>query len=374
MKAVGARLPRYDGLGPGHRADVVRRRRPRPGHALGEGAALAAPLGVDPARSTRARRRRIPASTRSSRTRDVPKNVHGHLEGARRARRRAAAGRRTRCATRASRSPPSPPSTRRRRSRRSTLIEVDYEEREPLFDMRKAFDPESPRIHPWARSSALRAAQPPPDPQGRRRVGVRRGRRDRPGRLPARRRSSTARSSRRSRSSCPRCTAGSTIYSCTQAMYFSMGVVAAHLEWPLNKLQVRRRDRRRRLRRQGRHGDRDDLRAARAQGPAAGQVALDARGGVPRLVDARALAHGDRGRGHERRLDPRPADDDAARRRRVHALLVLRADEARVPPHGRVHDPEPRLQRLRRLHEPRADDGDARLRRHLRVVRGRDCT
>src|SRR5207237_9245303 len=28
-----------------------------------------------------------------------------------------------------------------------------------------------------------------------------------------------------------------TVYSCTQAMYFSMGVVAAHLQWPLNKLK-----------------------------------------------------------------------------------------------------------------------------------------
>ena len=28
-----------------------------------------------------------------------------------------------------------------------------------------------------------------------------------------------------------------TIYSCTQAMYFSMGVVAAHLQWPLSKLK-----------------------------------------------------------------------------------------------------------------------------------------
>ena len=28
-----------------------------------------------------------------------------------------------------------------------------------------------------------------------------------------------------------------TVYSCTQAMYFSMGVVAAHLGWPLNKLK-----------------------------------------------------------------------------------------------------------------------------------------
>jgi CO/xanthine dehydrogenase Mo-binding subunit len=28
-----------------------------------------------------------------------------------------------------------------------------------------------------------------------------------------------------------------TIYSCTQAMYFSMGVVASHLQWPLNRLK-----------------------------------------------------------------------------------------------------------------------------------------
>jgi CO/xanthine dehydrogenase Mo-binding subunit len=28
-----------------------------------------------------------------------------------------------------------------------------------------------------------------------------------------------------------------TIYSCTQAMYFSMGVVAAHLQWPLSRLK-----------------------------------------------------------------------------------------------------------------------------------------
>ena len=79
-----------------------------------------------------------------------------------------------------------------------------------------------------------------------------------------------------------------TIYSCTQAMYFSMGVVAAHLAGAAEQAEVRRRHGRRRLRRQGRHGDRDDLRAARAEGAPAGQVALDARGGVPRLVDARA--------------------------------------------------------------------------------------
>ena len=49
-----------------------------------------------------------------------------------------------------------------------------------------------------------------------------------------------------------------TIYSCTQAMYFSLGVVAAHLQVPLNKTEVRRRHGRGRIRRQGRHRRRDD--------------------------------------------------------------------------------------------------------------------
>ena len=97
-----------------------------------------------------------------------------------------------------------------------------------------------------------------------------------------------------------------TIYSCTQALYFSMGVVAAHLQVPLNALKFVG----------GTVGGgfggkvdtatRDALRAARAEVGPTGALALDARGGVPLLVDARAVAHGDPGRGHERRLDPRP--------------------------------------------------------------------
>ena len=165
-----------------------------------------------------------------------------------------------------------------------------------------------------------------------------------------------------------------TIYSCTQALYFSMGVVAAHLEWPLNRLKfvggtVG-----------GGFGGKVDTaaetvsRARRAEVRPPGEVALDARGGVPLLVDPRAVAHGDRRRGHEGRLDPRPQDADAPRLGRVRALLAVRRDEAQLPPHRRVHDPEPALRRLRRLHEPRADDGDARLRRHVGLVRDRDCT
>ena len=50
-------------------------------------------------------------------------------------------------------------------------------------------------------------------------------------------RSSTLRSRPRSARSCPEPNGRLTIYSCTQALYFSMGVVAAHLQVPLNKLK-----------------------------------------------------------------------------------------------------------------------------------------
>jgi hypothetical protein len=84
------------------------------------------------------------------------------------------------------------------------------------------------------------------------------------------------------------------------------------------------------------------------------------------------VAHGARRRRYERRLAARPEDDHAPRRRRLHAVLVVRRHEALLPPHGRLHDPEPALRRLRRLHEPLADLGDARIRRHVRVLCRRD--
>ena len=74
----------------------------------------------------------------------------------------------------------------------------------------------------------------------------------------------------------------------------------------------RRRHRRRRLRRQGRHRHRDDVRPARPEVGQAREVALDAGGGVPLLVDAGAVAHRDRRRGDEGRLDPRAQDADVA--------------------------------------------------------------
>ena len=118
-------------------------------------------------------------------------------------------------------------------------IEIEYEERPTLFDVRKAFDEDAPKIHPWGnwyphfegemdrrqirkgdidasfeqadkivsgvyRPAAIehvpletQVALVVPEPDGR-----------------------------------------LTIYSCTQALYFSLGVVTAHLQVPLNKIKL----------------------------------------------------------------------------------------------------------------------------------------
>ena len=118
-------------------------------------------------------------------------------------------------------------------------IKIDFDEKPALLDVRKAFDPDAPVIHQWGnwyphfeaemdrrqirkgdidwafdnadtivqgvyRPAAIehcpvetQVCQVVPEPSGR-----------------------------------------LTIYSCTQALYFSMGVVAAHLQVPLNKLKV----------------------------------------------------------------------------------------------------------------------------------------
>jgi CO/xanthine dehydrogenase Mo-binding subunit len=118
-------------------------------------------------------------------------------------------------------------------------IDIGYDERPALFDVRQAFDAEAPKIHQWGnwyphfedemdrrqirkgdiaaaferadvivqgvyRPAAIEHApietqvcQVVPEPDGR-----------------------------------------LTIYSCTQALYFSLGVVAAHLQVPLNKLKI----------------------------------------------------------------------------------------------------------------------------------------
>src|SRR5215210_7912031 len=117
------------------------------------------------------------------------------------------------------------------------LIEIEYEERPAFFDIRKAMDDDWPKIHQWG----------PVYPH----FGSYNHRRVRKGDIDAafERADTIVEGVYRPQAieHCPiepqtalvvpEANGRLTIYSCTQAMYFSMGVVAAHLQWPLNKLK-----------------------------------------------------------------------------------------------------------------------------------------
>src|SRR3954471_8121252 len=117
-------------------------------------------------------------------------------------------------------------------------VELDLEERPALFDIRKAADPDAPQIHHWGnwyphfeaemdvrqiRKGSIEEAFEKAD---RIVSGV-----YRPAAIehvPMEPQTALV---------VPEPSGRLTIYSCTQALYFSMGVVAAHLQWPLNKLK-----------------------------------------------------------------------------------------------------------------------------------------
>ena len=118
-------------------------------------------------------------------------------------------------------------------------ITADFDERPVLLDVRKAFDAESPRIHQWGNWYTHFEG-------GMDRRQIRKGsiedafdRADlivtgvyRPAAIehvPVETQVCQV---------VPEANGRLTIYSCTQALYFSMGVVAAHLQLPLNRLKV----------------------------------------------------------------------------------------------------------------------------------------
>ncbi len=117
-------------------------------------------------------------------------------------------------------------------------IEIEYEERPALLDVRKAFDPDAPRVHQWGNWY-------PHFEGGLDRRQIRKGDIDaafaradvivqgvyRPAAIehvPLETQTCQV---------VPEPNGRLTVYSCTQALYFSMGVVAAHLQQPLNKLK-----------------------------------------------------------------------------------------------------------------------------------------
>jgi CO/xanthine dehydrogenase Mo-binding subunit len=235
MKAVGARLPRYDGVGhvTGRTrfVDDVR----VPGTLWAK--ALRSPYphaGITHIDTSKAEQH--PGVHAVITHEDVPRNVYGHLEGL------GVPADEPLLAEDDVRYEGQPIAVVAAEDEATALaavdlIEIEFEEREPLLDIRKAFDPDSRPFHQWG------AAFPHFGPYTSRRIrkgdveeaferadtivqGVYRPQAIE--QLPIEPQVGV---------SVPEPDGRLTIYSCTQAMYFSMGVVAAHLEWPLNKLK-----------------------------------------------------------------------------------------------------------------------------------------
>jgi CO/xanthine dehydrogenase Mo-binding subunit len=118
------------------------------------------------------------------------------------------------------------------------LIDVEYEERPSLFDIRQALEPDAPQAHHWGN------VYPHFGPYNHRRV--RKGDIDwafeaadtivsgvyRPAAIehvPLETQAALA---------IPEPDGRLTIYSCTQAMYFSLSIVATHLELPMNRIKL----------------------------------------------------------------------------------------------------------------------------------------
>jgi CO/xanthine dehydrogenase Mo-binding subunit len=117
-------------------------------------------------------------------------------------------------------------------------IEIEFEERPALTDVRQAFDAEAPKIHHWGNWY-------PHFENEMDRRQIRKGDIDRAFEnadtiVQGVYRPAAIEHSPIETQVCqvvPEPSGRLTIYSCTQALYFSMGVVAAHLQVPLNKLK-----------------------------------------------------------------------------------------------------------------------------------------
>jgi CO/xanthine dehydrogenase Mo-binding subunit len=235
MKAIGARLPRYDGVGHvtgrTQYVDDVRVHGTLWVKALRSPHHSAILRSVDTAKAESMTG--VHAVVTAS---DVPKNVYGHLEGLGVPADEpllAEGDVRWKGQVIAAVAATSPEAAQAA----VDAIEVDFEERAPVLDIRTAADPDADTFHQWG------AVYPHFGPHNHRRVrkgdieaafeeadhiveGVYRPQAIE--HVPLETQVSLV---------VPEPSGRLTIYSCTQAMYFSMGVVAAHLGWPLNKLK-----------------------------------------------------------------------------------------------------------------------------------------
>jgi len=236
MKAVGARLPRYDGVAHVTGRTVFVEDVPVPGAAWVK--ALRSPhpnagiakLDTAAAERTKGVRAVVTAA-------DVPLNVYGHLSAL------GIPGDEPLLADGEVRYVGQPIAVVAAEDEEIAQaavdsIEIEYDVREPLFDVRKAFDPDAPTIHEWGnwyphfeagydhrqiRKGDIDAAFAQADVivQGVYRPAAIE-------QLPLETQVCQV---------VPEASGRLTIYSCTQALYFSMGVVAAHLQQPLNRFK-----------------------------------------------------------------------------------------------------------------------------------------
>jgi CO/xanthine dehydrogenase Mo-binding subunit len=235
MKAVGARLPRYDGLahvtGRTQYVDDVRVHGTLWTKALRSPHHSAVIRSIDTSRAEA-----LPGVHAIVTAKDVPHNVYGHLEAL------GVPADEPLLADDDVRWKGQPIAAVAAESEEAALaavdaIQIEFEEREPVLDIRTAPDIGDDHFHQWG------AIYPHFGPHNHRRV--RKG--DVEAAFDAADVIVEGVYRPQAIEHCPLETQVAlvvpepsgrlTIYSCTQAMYFSMGVVAAHLQWPLNKLK-----------------------------------------------------------------------------------------------------------------------------------------
>jgi CO/xanthine dehydrogenase Mo-binding subunit len=235
MKAVGARLPRYDGVahvtGRTVFVDDVR----IPGTLWAK--ALRSPhphAGIVRLDTTKAEQH--PGVQAVITHKDVPKNVYGHLEGL------GVPADEPLLAEDDVRYEGQPIALVAAEDEATALeavdlIEIEFDERPAVLDVRKAFDPDTAPFHQWGpvfphfgTYTSRRIRKGDVDEAFERADAIVQGvyRPQAIDQVPIEPQVALA---------VPEADGRLTIYSCTQAMYFSMGVVAAHLQWPLNKLK-----------------------------------------------------------------------------------------------------------------------------------------
>jgi CO/xanthine dehydrogenase Mo-binding subunit len=235
MKAVGARLPRYDGVGHvtgrTRYVDDVR----IPGTLWAK--ALRSPYPhARIVRLDTAKAEQHPGVHAVITHADVPRNVYGHLEAL------GVPADEPLLAEDDVRYQGQPIAVVAAEDEATALealdlIEIEYEERPAVLDIRKAFDPGTEPFHQWGpvfphfgTYTSRRIRKGDVDSAFERADLVVQGvyRPQAIDQVPVEPQVALV---------VPEPDGRLTIYSCTQAMYFSMGVVAAHLQWPLNKLK-----------------------------------------------------------------------------------------------------------------------------------------